>query len=217
MQTHIEPASEGARLRAYEIGCFPGGYLSFVGTKGYELNGCDLTPRTTELRQWLVGLGLKVGSLERADFSTVNKSEKYDLVYSLGFIEHFEDYASVIRCHDRILRPGGTLVLACPNFRGVVQNWLHRKLDGKNLLLHNTTAMNPDVWADELVGIGYEIRFSGFFGGFDFWCDRSLEKCGLVKEMAIGALKMAGKLGWVFPSGAAWAPYVGLVAQKKTT
>ncbi len=214
MKAFIEPVLGGRRLSAYEIGCFPGGYLSFVGGRGYEVNGCDLTPRTSEMKQWLVGLGLNVGSIERADFLKLSRSDNYDLVYSLGFIEHFENYVDVIRHHDRLVSPNGTLVLACPNFRGAYQNWLHRKLDAENLLLHNTGAMNPDVWARVLEGMGYKIRFSGFFGGFDFWCDQSLGSRGVAAQAAIVALRSAGKLGGFLPNDARWSPYVGLVARK---
>lgn len=214
MRGYIEPVPQGVRKAAYEIGCFPGGYLAFLGERGYELNGCDLTPRTAEMTRWLLELGMKVGSVENTDFATVDSSEKYDLVYSLGFIEHFERYTDVIRAHDRLVRPGGYLILACPNFRGFVQNWLHRKLDNENLMLHNVDAMDHNAWVRVVADLGYSISYAGCFGGFDFWSDRSLGVRSSVIDVIRITFRLIGKLGRGMPNNAAWSPYVGLIAQK---
>jgi SAM-dependent methyltransferase len=42
----------------------------------------------------------------------------FDLVYSLGFVEHFSDVPSVLRRFLALCRPGGHVVTAIPNFSG---------------------------------------------------------------------------------------------------
>ena len=49
----------------------------------------------------------------------------YDVVYSLGLIEHFVDRVSIVERHVRLARPGGLLILGVPNFRGLT-GWFLR-------------------------------------------------------------------------------------------
>ena len=43
----------------------------------------------------------------------------FDLVYSLGVIEHFEDARSIVEKHLFLTKPGGRVVISIPNFGGV--------------------------------------------------------------------------------------------------
>jgi SAM-dependent methyltransferase len=199
---------------AFEFGCFPGRYLAFIGTLGYDVSGCDLTPRTEELSIWLASLGVRVGNVVNADALSIAPTAQYDLVYSIGFIEHFSDYSKIIEAHDKKLRPGGSLILACPNFRGTVQNYLHRTFDRQNLDLHNLEAMDPSEWKRTLEVLGYKVEFAGFFGGFDFWTDNGLEKMSLTKRSLALLFKIMGRAMSGIPDREAWSPYVGLVARK---
>lgn len=211
---HVVAVPAGDHLSAFEFGCFPGRYLSFLGTLGYEMSGCDVTPRTDELATWLAKQRLKVGAVMNADALSLAPKPAHDVVYSVGFIEHFEDYTSIVEAHDRQLRPGGIMVLACPNFRGAFQNLLHRIFDRRNLGLHNVAAMDPAGWTRTLEEMGYVIDFAGFFGGFDFWTDDGLERPSLVKKVVTIPLKLLGRIMAGVPNGEAWSPYVGLVARK---
>jgi SAM-dependent methyltransferase len=212
--SRIPAVPAGEHQSVFEFGCFPGRYLSFFGSLGYEVNGCDVTPRTDEMARWLASRRLKIGTVMNADALSLGVKPVHDVVYSIGFIEHFEDYPVVIDAHDRQLRPGGTMVLACPNFRGAFQNRLHRTFDRRNLGLHNVKAMDPAEWARILERVGYVIEFAGFFGGFDFWTDDGLERPGFVKKAAAIPIKLMGRAMARFPDGEAWSPYVGLVARK---
>jgi SAM-dependent methyltransferase len=214
IRRHVPSVAPGTVSTAFEIGCFPGRYLSYIGTLGFELSGCDVTPRTAELAQWLTRQGRKVGAVVNADATSLAPSPVHDLVYSIGFIEHFEDYRGIVAAHDRLLIPGGTLLIACPNFRGAVQNFLHRSFDKRNLALHNVEAMDPSEWAKVLEPMGYVVEFSGFFGGFDFWTDDGLERPSTARKAAAFPFKVMGRaLQWV-PNSPAWSPYAGLVARK---
>jgi SAM-dependent methyltransferase len=214
IRRHVPAVAPDAVSSAFEIGCFPGRYLSYIGTLGYQLSGCDITPRTAELAQWLTGQGHKVGAVFDADATSLVPSPVYDLVYSIGFVEHFEDYRGIVAAHDRQLRPGGTLLIACPNFRGAIQGFLHRSFDRRNLALHNVEAMDPAEWAEVVKSMGYVVKFAGFFGGFDFWTDDGLERPSPVRKAAAIPFKVMGRaMSWV-PNSSAWSPYAGLVARK---
>ncbi|HEC34965.1 MAG TPA: methyltransferase domain-containing protein [Anaerolineae bacterium] len=54
--------------------------------------------------------------------------EYFDVVYSLGFIEHFQDTAIVVKRLSRYARTGGIIITLIPNLQGLV-GWLHRTVD----------------------------------------------------------------------------------------
>jgi SAM-dependent methyltransferase len=63
----------------------------------------------------------------------------FDFVYSLGFIEHFTESATVTRRMSQILRPGGKVVTMIPNFTssyGRVQKLMNRATFDKHVLLN---------------------------------------------------------------------------------
>lgn len=199
---------------AFEVGCFPGHFLVWLGRIGYRVNGIDWMPETkTALKDWLLREGLQVGELAVGNFLEFDSPKKFDLVASFGFVEHFEGWQSVIDQHCRLVKPGGLLVLAAPNFRGIVQKTLHRLLDRENLAAHNLDAMRPDLWCSRVVQQGFEPIFSGYFGGFDFWADGR----GQPSLMTRIAIKAVRGLKAPIPNAGAWSPFAGLVARKRST
>ena len=76
-----------------------------------------------------------------ADFFQYTSDRKYDIVFSHGFIEHFQDTADVIARHVRLLSDSGRLLIVLPNFRGMnggIQ-WL---FDRQNLKAHHLQSMD---------------------------------------------------------------------------
>ena len=121
----------------FEVGCYPGMFLAYLGLEHeFTVSGIDATPQVTDrLVRHLEKLGVRVGTLHHGNVFTFVSPERYDVVCSFGFIEHFAHVDNVIGRHVALLKPGGTLVLTCPNFRGL-QYVLHRLLDSENLARH---------------------------------------------------------------------------------
>lgn len=160
----------------FELGCFPCRYLSHFAKKfKLEANGVDITSEIDkQLFKWLKENDIKVGNIFNADaFEIIDKLKKenktFDIVYSIGFIEHFTNYLDIIECHDKILKKEGLLIISAPNFRGKIQNKLHNIFDKKNLERHVIEAMNIREWEEYLKEKGYEIIDCKYFGGFKFW------------------------------------------------
>lgn len=79
-----------------------------------------------------------------ADFFNFDTDKQYDIVFSIGFIEHFDDTKDVIERHVRLLSDEGNLLIVLPNFRGL--NGLVQYLfDRKNFKVHNLNSMKIDV------------------------------------------------------------------------
>lgn len=127
----------------FEIGCAPGRWLAYFNKKfSYQVSGIDYSALGCQkTRENFNTLGIK-GEIYQTDFLTFTPPELYDIVVSLGVIEHFEDPYPVLKRHLDFLKPGGKLILGIPNFRGA--NYLIQKRLDKTLLdKHNLKIMNP--------------------------------------------------------------------------
>ena len=162
----------GPNATCFEVGCYPGNFLIHFGRRfGYRASGIDATPLVLDrMRQYLEAHDVVVHRLYQGDFFTFDSPEPYDLVCSFGFVEHFERFEDVLGRHVDLVKPGGTLVVSCPNFRGL-QYVLHRVLDGANLQRHVLRAMDVGRWRRLLEARGMQIVHDGYHGTMDFWSD----------------------------------------------
>jgi len=201
--------------RCFEVGCYPGRYLPLFGRQGLELNGIDLTPQVSDkLPAWLRSQGLSVGKFYCEDFEIFDISERYDVVFSIGFIEHFKDWKTVLKKQAKYVAKGGWLIVCVPNFRGVVQRLLHQYLDLENLNRHNLESMKLKRWKQVTDAIGLRHVFSGYFGGFDFWVEKKRRTAfeQNVLKMIARSLPLLRQL---MPDSKLYSPYCGLVAKRE--
>lgn len=210
---YIPPTIDGS---AIEIGSYPGPHLATFGDLGYELNGVDFcTDNGKGLPSWLQREGFKTGEFFVSDFFEFQPGKEYDVVSSFGFIEHFLNYEEVIKKHAELVKKRGYLVITTPNFRGWIQNCLHRNFDKDNLALHNVESMQPERWAKQLNDLGFEIIYKGHFGGFWFW--RGDEKLSPFKTKLARILSALicrlRKVIWFESSS--FSAYCGIVAIRK--
>ena len=134
------------RLTAAEIGGAPGQYLAYVHRSlGYRVTcvdfsatGCAKTVENFRL------LGIP-GDVIQADITTdAADLPAFDVVYSLGLIEHFADRRQIVENHARLVRPGGYLVLGVPNFRGLT-GWFMRTLAPSTYATHEIARDGPST------------------------------------------------------------------------
>jgi SAM-dependent methyltransferase len=153
---------------ALEIGGAPGQYLAYLmRTKkyvGHILDYSEAGCRKARENFKLLRLPVEVHQGDLFDSSL--SLGPFDVVFSLGFIEHFADLSQVIGRHLALLRPGGTLVVGCPNFRGV-NGWFLKRLAPKLLAQHNTAMMDVETWSGFEQEFGLETLFRGYVGGFE--------------------------------------------------
>jgi len=199
----------------FEIGCFPARYLSVFGELGYELNGIDVTPRTEkELPEWLKTEHFKVGEITREDIFSYTPGKQFDVVCSFGFIEHFTNWQELIEVHFKLTKPGGIIMIEVPNFRGAVQNLIHKVLDKENLERHYTPSMDPKLWGQLLKSKGCEILYSGYFPEFDYWYDKP-PVSSLQKVFASGLKKISPLLRKLPVNKSLYSPYCGVIAKRR--
>jgi 2-polyprenyl-3-methyl-5-hydroxy-6-metoxy-1,4-benzoquinol methylase len=135
-------------MRVLEIGCAPGKMLAWCASVlGAQVSGLDYSDRGIQWsRQLFAALGID-GDLRCEDlFATTFAKATFDVVYSVGVIEHFEDPRHIVRAHATLLKPGGTALIVIPNYQGVygrIQRWF----DPESLEIHNLTIMNVGALA----------------------------------------------------------------------
>lgn len=135
------PSGQGKKL--IEIGAAPGRWLVFFNKKlGYAVDGVEYVPsacRKTEENLEVCGTP---GTVFQQDFFQNDlPKHSYDVVMSLGFIEHFTDLKPVAAGHIALLKANGLLVLGVPNLRGI-HGAAERVLDPDTLASHNLSIMN---------------------------------------------------------------------------
>ena len=100
------------------------------------------------------------------NFLNFNSKQKYDLVCSFGFIEHFSDVDLILKKHMNLLNKNGTLIIGIPNFRGLT-GFFQKKLGKKILDAHKLDIMNLSFFKKIASDHSLTIEDISYLGGFD--------------------------------------------------
>lgn len=180
---------------AIELGGFPGSYSIYL-KKYYNLDTTlfDYFIHPRIIKDLLVKNGLKEGEIKiiEGDLFNYTPVQQYDMVLSLGLIEHFKDIKDIIQRHIRFLNPGGTLFIALPNFRSV-NGWVQKRFDAENYDKHNIDCMDPVLLADIVRDLGLIDVKAGYYGKFSIWLENKAQKSALTKSF-IKLLWYSGKI-----------------------
>lgn len=168
---------------AIELGGFPG-YFSLFLTK-------YLKKKTTLLDFFI--LPSIINNLEKfnnlpensiqfiqGDLFDETERQKFDLVFSCGLIEHFQDTKDIIKRHVDFMAPNSVLLLTLPNFTGV-NGWFQRNFDRNNYDKHNINSMNPELLKGIYEELGLEVKEYGYYGKFSIWLENKKEQSAIVK------------------------------------
>jgi 2-polyprenyl-3-methyl-5-hydroxy-6-metoxy-1,4-benzoquinol methylase len=169
-EDHIS-ACHGETKTAVEIGCFPGGFINAIGKLGYQISGFDTHPEVEKINYLLSTVNeVKAGRFYAESLDDhLKRNLLYDLVISMGFIEHFDDWPATFRKHVELCKPGGTIIIGAPNFSTPLQRALHTVLDKDNIENHCLHSMYPITWKGYMRSLGLTIIRCGRYGEFNFW------------------------------------------------
>ena len=159
-----------AGLKIIELGSAPG--LNLIRqhrTFGYEPFGVEYTDAGTQINRTVFrNNGIDPNNVIQADaFSEeflTTYGEKFDLVISRGFIEHFTEMDKVIDAHLALLKENGLLMISIPRIRAVP--WLLFKFfNPTSIPLHNLAIMNKQR-AFKFLSADVFIAFSKYCSAF---------------------------------------------------
>lgn len=125
-----------------ELGCGGSSFLPYLAKKydNFQLFGIDKSFAGCKLakiieKDWNSATNIICGDILKNPI----KSEKFDIVFSFGLIEHFDNPDKVLEKHIELLKPGGLLICIVPNVCGLqgkifnLNIWRPKKLQSKYL------------------------------------------------------------------------------------
>jgi SAM-dependent methyltransferase len=145
------------RGRAIEIGCVPGNFMIYLNKEfGYSVDGLDYSENLEYTRANLERNSVHDAKLYHENAFDFVPETKYDLVFSAGFVEHFDDHNLAVRKHAELAKPGGLVVVIVPNITHV-----HRVLCGlfapEFLSVHRFPLMDKRILRETLEQEGLRV------------------------------------------------------------
>lgn len=160
-------------LKVLEIGSAPGETLVKLKQKfDYAPYGVEYSESGVELnRRIFIENGIGASNVIHADFLSSEFQQKYiecfDIVISVGFIEHFTNVEEIVKGHINVLAKGGHLVIIIPNLSGL--NYLLSVFFNRQLMkMHNRKIMNKNVFCNLFDDKLLDVKLCKYFGTFDF-------------------------------------------------
>jgi SAM-dependent methyltransferase len=202
------PKTEGLSL--IELGGMPGNHLVYFNKEfGYRVCALDYVADMGLVKETFATNGVTNFEIVNCNLFDFFPSEKFDIVFSLGLIEHFEDWRAIWNKHNELLRPGGYLFIGLPNTRFL--HWVLMKLFCPTILaVHRTYFMAPKTLMRLSTESRLDVLFCNYIATYRPFYPVPAP-FSFISRVVIKLLKMAG-LGDV-PNRFA-SPYIFLVAKK---
>ena len=87
-----------ADLELFEVGCAPGGWLAYFNKKfGYKISGIEYAEEAFQLTKKNLNILNIDSELFFGDFFDFKTNKRIDIIFSRGFIEHFENTEDVVK------------------------------------------------------------------------------------------------------------------------
>lgn len=211
MEKHVKKDS-----KFLEIGCAGGKFLTYFGQNfNCELFGIDYSQAGCELAQKNLHLSGLSGTIVCDDVFNCNSLPKqsFDIVFSGGFIEHFDNTEYVLQKHLEFLKPQGLLIIEVPNMTGL-QGFVLRTLDSVCFSEHRQ--LSAKTLEEILSKAELKIRESAYI------CPLRLESGGKPKILQ-PIIYLTNRITSfivrtlrIFPSSERICAYIVIVAQKNS-
>lgn len=167
IQKHIPKSLKG--LKVLEIGSGRCDNLYHFHRLGCKVYGIENSPNGFLLGSQFLKMNKINGTLIFGDVFDdkilKDYKESFDVVFSMGFIEHFENPREVIERHLLFLKRGGYLVVGVPNMTGV-NYWLQRFFNEE--VLKGVKVFGFEVFQNFFYIRGLRKFFVGRLGVFRF-------------------------------------------------
>lgn len=202
-----------------EVGCGRSPWLPVLALHmGCVVVGVDIEPFAADLaRANLIGAGAQ-GDIHCRDAFALEENQdlvgRFDLVYSMGVMEHYDDPISRLRVLARYLRPGGRILTTVPNLGGV--NWLLQRLaDLERLEMH--VIYDSKQLARVHEASGFETIAAGYVGFYDGYLTAAGRRTGRARRWIHGWLCWASSMcceAWVRVARGVATPELSWIAPR---
>ena len=181
----------GSEITTLEIGGAPGQWLAYFAKQhGHRVQLLDISEVGVRAAQEnFRRLGLDLHAV-LGDMFERPEIEPADVVFSIGLIEHFEDLSAAVAAHVKFLKPGGVLILACPNFLGLT-GWYKRTFEPRNYAIHKRENMDLRRWDQFERQLGLEPIEKRYIGGLEPTFFRHPERPPILRNVIALLSKLA--------------------------
>ena len=133
--TFMESSLFNGGKRVLEVGCGRGSLSSYFSDAGYDCTLLDLSPDVIKIAEEIFSKNDLAANFVVGDAYNLDLTDSsFDLVFSIGVFEHFEDIITPIKEQIRILDSGGLFIAyIVPEYKNNVQNdyeWVNSLLKG---------------------------------------------------------------------------------------
>ena len=112
-----------------DVGCGDGSFLQMAQKKGWKINGTEFSPYASQFVAERLRCNIHCGDLTTAGFS----ESTFDVVTMWHVLEHVRDPMAYLIEIQRILKPGGWLILAVPNVKAFFLQLAYGLVKGKKM------------------------------------------------------------------------------------
>lgn len=154
--------------RALDVGCGDGSFTEALLEECAEIHGIDVQDK------WLDRFRQRCAGKPHIHIQRMSASEMtfpdayFDLILSVETLEHIPDLTGAAREMARVLRPGGELVLTCPNrwfpFENHGYRWRGREYPGRVPLLTYMPPLHDRLSLARVFTVGALKRLFGAHG-----------------------------------------------------
>ena len=120
--------------RLLDFGCGGGSFLLRMRRQGWNVVGLDVSDDVVRLLRDQLGLTALQGSLPHPELP----DESFDVITMWQALEHVHQPLEVLRAAQRLLAPGGRLILSVPNIDCLPFRWFGQAWNGLDLPRHLT-------------------------------------------------------------------------------
>lgn len=195
-----------------EIGGFPGIFAAYLFNKGIQdVTVLDFYMNTDIVRKFEQKNQIPQDTIKciHGDFFEFTPTRTYDVVFSCGFAEHFQNTEDVIKRHINLMSDDGQLLILIPNFLGL-NGAIQRKFDKENLDVHNLNSMSLEFLKKIMQTSGLKDINVDYLGKPMLWLEPKPENMKYLK-----LIKFFSYFIKLFPiKGGFLSPYIAIYARK---
>lgn len=191
-----------------ELGGFPG-YNCVYFSKKYNLD-CTLLDFFIDksiINKIEKENGVSENSIDvlEEDLFNYKAQKKYDLIMSIGLIEHFQNTSDIIQKHINFMNSDSQCIIILPNFNGL-NGFLNKLFDKENYNVHNIDSMNITLLRQTALNLGMKNIVCDYFCKPMVWLEP--KKSNRFARRIVRLISMGVKL---FPfKGKLLSPYIYL-------
>ena len=202
------------KINFLEIGGFPGQWAVFFA----KYWGANSTLLDRYIDRDVIQSLSETNDVENiniieGDVFDLRVDQKFDVVMSAGFIEHFSNVESVIDKHIDYLETNGILVLTVPNLLGL-NGLLQKIVDRETYDTHYLETMYDKNLKQIVNSKGLTIEYVNYYGKFCVWLENIQERPRWVRR-SVYLANIIGQFLVRFESRL-FSPYLILVAKNKS-